>query len=151
MIKLKDLISEGKWKYTGWYDGDIGGERFWEYSRSFFDVVGNFFKRRSGKLPNIKSIKATLNTGFRNEKDNVEINIVLGNPITIEKERVDSSDFYDLFDSIIVTSETPFNSFEVETLIRNKKNSDSIDDSELNKLIKQMLDELKPELEKYTK
>ena len=114
-------------------------------------MVGNFFKRRSGKLPKIKSIKATLNTGFRNEKDNVEINIVLGNPITIEKERVGSSDFYDLFDTIYVTSEKPFNSFEVKTLIRNKKNSESINDSELNKLIKKLLDELKPELQEYTK
>lgn len=151
MIKLKDLINEGKWKYTGYGEGDIGSERFWEYSRSFFDLVGNFFKRRSGKLPKIESISATLNVGFRNQKDNVEMNIVLGNPTTIEKERTDSSDFYDLFDTIRVTSEKPFNSFEVETLIRNKKNSDSIDDAELNKLIKQLLDELKPELKKYTK
>lgn len=151
MIKLKDLINEGKWKYTGWYDGDTGSERFWEYNRSFFDMISNFLKRRSGKLPKIKSIKATLDSGFSSTVDSVVIKIVLGNPITIEKERDGASDFYDVFDNIVVISEKPFTKFEVESFIQNKKNSESIDDVEFNKLIQKMLDELKPELQKYTK
>lgn len=157
VIKLKNLINEGKWKYTGWFDADTGSERTWEYSPSFFDTIGNFLKSRSGKLPKIKKITATLSRGTEKTQDfklveyeTVEIKIVLGNPITIEKERVGSSDFYDVFDTILVTSSAPFTSFGIETLIRNKKNSDNINDNELNKLIKKMLDELKPELQKYT-
>lgn len=157
MIKLKDIINEGKWKYAGYDEGDTWIERHWEYSQSFFDAFGNFFKRRYGKLPKIKNITATLTKATEKTQDanlvnyeTVEIKIVLGNPITIEKERVGSSDFYDLFDSILVTSSAPFTSFGIETLIRNKKNSDNINDNELNKLIKKMLDELKPELQKYT-
>ena len=157
MIKLKDLINEGKWKYVGYDEGDTWIERDWEYSQSFFDMIGNFLKRRSGKLPKIKNITATLTRGTEKTQyadlvnyETLEIKIVLGNPITIEKERVGSSDFYDLFDTILVTSSAPFTSFGIETLIRNKKNSDSINDEELKKLIKKMLDELKPELQKYT-
>lgn len=154
----KNVISEGKWKHIDYDEGDNGWTRTWEYSPSFFDMIGNFLKGRSGKLPKIKSITATLEHNTRKEQEFtlidyevVKIKIVLGNPITIEKERVGSSDFYDLFDTILVTSSAPFTSFGVETLIRNKKNSDNINDVELNKLIKKMLEELKPELKKYTK
>lgn len=158
VIKLKDIINEGKWKYIDYDENDTGWSRTWEYSPSFFDMIGNFLKRRSDKLPKIKRITATLDhltekeQGFRFVGyETVTIRIVLGNPITIKKEReFDSIDYYDLFDSIRVTSKPPFTTFTIETLINNKKNSDKIDDAELNKLIKKMFDELKPEIDEYT-
>ena len=157
----KNVISEGKWKYIGYDEGDsfpIGWSRTWEYSPSFFDMIGNFLKRRSDKLPKIKRITATLDHLEKKGQEfrfvpyeTVTIKIVLGNPIRIEKEREDARlDYYDEFDIIIVTSDPPFTTFSIETRVGNKKNSDKIDDAELIKLIKKMLDELKPELQKYT-
>ena len=151
MITLKDLLNEGKWKYIG-HEKWLGDSwvKTWKYSPGFFDMTGNFLKRSSGKLPEIKGIRAI----FYSSSQSVEMVIVLANPIKIEKERTtsifDPTEYYDSFDTIEVVSKKPFNTFEVQTTIRNNKNSEKINDPELNKLIQKMIDELKPELQKYT-
>lgn len=145
----KNVLTEGRWAYVGAQEGDIGDVYEFEYSGSFFDYIGNLLKKISGKLPKIKKITAMLNIdNGEYKRGGLEIKITLGNPIRIE------DDFYDIgyvdeFDKIFVTSKPPYSSFEIFTSIQNKKNSKNIDDAEMNKLITQLLNELKPELKKY--
>ena len=148
-------MNEGKWYWVDQDEGDVGQSQYWEYYRGAFERISDFFKRRSGKMkiPKIETITAQLDYNFPSyQEDEVKIQIVLGNPITIERDRgFGAIDYYDSFDTINVVSEKPFNTFKVETIVRNKKNSENMDDTELKNLIKKMLDELKPELQKYIK
>jgi len=147
----KNVITEGKWKLVDTDDNPFGvGEIYiFNYDRSFFDFVGNFFKKMSGKLPKIEEIVARLNIlDGQYEEGNLEIQIVLGNPIRIKDDDYEVG-YREEFDAIIVNSKTPFSSFKLSTYIHNKKNSGSIDSVEIKTLISKLLTELKPELKKY--
>ena len=49
----KNVITEGKWKFIESDDNPFGaGEIYtFAYGQSFFDSVGNFLKKITGKLP----------------------------------------------------------------------------------------------------
>ena len=147
----KNVITEGKWKFVDTDDNPfgVGSTYMFRYDKSFFDLVAGFFKKISGKLPKINSITAELNLkNGQYESGNVEIRIVLGNPIRIKNDDYEVG-YREEFDSIVVNSKTPFSSFQVSSYIHNKKNSTKMDDAEMKKLITQLMGELKPELKKY--
>jgi len=147
----KNFITEGKWKLVDTDDNPFGmGEiHTFKYDRNFFDFVGNFFKKVTGKLPKIEDIVARLNILDGEYKEgNLEIKIVLGNPIRTPNDDYEVG-YQEEFDSIVVNSKNPFSSFQVSSYIQNKKNSTKIDDAEMKKLITQLLGELKPELKEY--
>ena len=147
----KNVITEGKWKFVDTDDNPFGqGEiHTFKYDRSLFDFVGNFFKKMSGKLPKISDITAQLNYENGEYKEgNLEIKIVLGNPIRIKDDDYEVG-YREEFDSIVINSKKPFSSFQAASYIQNKKNSGSIDSVEIKTLISKLLTELKPELKKY--
>jgi len=147
----KNVITEGKWKFVETDDNPFGmGEiHTFKYDRSLFDFVGNFFKKVTGKLPKIEDIVARLNILDGEYKEgNLEIKIVLGNPIRTPNDDYEVG-YQEEFDSIVINSKKPFSSFQVSSYIENKKNSTKMDDAEMKKLITQLLGELKPELQEY--
>lgn len=155
MIKLKELIKEGKWELTDQDDETW----YWRYNPSFFQWLNqkfkNLFTTKSEKMPKIREITARLDNFFGRGKYNatLELEIIFENPITIYNENppFPEPDSYEYFDRIVVDSHMPFTSFSYHKFMKNEKNIQKLDHTELNKIIRQLVQELKPELLNLTK